>query len=249
MFACAAVAFSTVAVVAASAYAQCSLSMSQGGNRETVEEYELKMSLRVPRIYDNMQSLGSRKYQTQSLKGRLLVVHSPDGGEPTIEINGLENRTNKIGGKRVTYETVADGVLWHCIGDNRKGEFQTSSVSFRIDANPSYNIGGDEPDNTLILVLSGKGSHKTISGYAAGQIGCGCGEYGHISPTRIMGAGGAPGAVVDIASVWGTWKAKLKRTYTRAVAFDEDGDGDVSGGGSSDNGGLSDCDDGEGICP
>ena len=35
----------------------------------TVDTYSLSMRLRIPRIYDNMQSLGYRRYQSQWLKG------------------------------------------------------------------------------------------------------------------------------------------------------------------------------------
>lgn len=183
----------------------------------TVEEYALTMRLHIPRIYDNAESLGSRKYQTQTLKGTLLVVHPEDGGEPSLEIRSLENHTYKIGGARVSYETYADNVLWHLIGSNAKDKFKTASVSFAIDADPSYNIGEDEPDNTLILTLSGKGTHNSMRGYASGQIGCGCRAYGHKSPTRIMGEGGSAGEVTDIAAVWGSWSAKYRRTCRRSA--------------------------------
>lgn len=38
---------------------------------QIVDTYKIKMSIYVPRIYDNYQSLGYRKYQKQSLTGEL----------------------------------------------------------------------------------------------------------------------------------------------------------------------------------
>jgi len=187
----------------------------------TVEEYAVTMHLRVPRIYDNECSLGKRKYQSQTLKGSLVAIYDGESDEPVLEFTYLENRTHKVGGKCVTYNVATDRGVWCLIGDNAKDKFKTSSVSFYIDADPSYNIGEDEPDNTLLLTLSGSGSHKRLSGYAAGQIGCGCRAYGHKSPTRIMGVYGEPGEVTDIASVYGSWSAKLKRTYTRCIERQE----------------------------
>lgn len=197
----------------------------------TVEEYDFSLRLNIPRIYDNTQSLGRRKYQVQAIRGALLVVHGDAGSEPRVEVAGLVNRTYRIGGECVAYDATADGVLWHIVGDNKTGRFRTASVVFTIGADPSYNIGANEPDNTLILTLSGKGSHKSMGGYASGQIGCGCRVYGHKSPTRIMGAGGAPCAVTDIASVWGSWRARLRRTYSRkseAAASSDDTTGQAS---------------------
>lgn len=172
-------------------------------------EYDLTMVLKVPRVYNNMTSEGYRKYQTQRVNGILRVIVNDCQSEPTIEVVGLCNRTHKVNSKCVTYDTVVDGSsFWHSIGSNATGSFRKSSVCIRIDADPSYNIGDDEPDNTLILALSGSGTEKAISGKVAGQIGCGCRAYGHKSPTRIMWTD----QVVDIASVYGFWKAKYKRT-------------------------------------
>lgn len=170
--------------------------------------YRFKAALHVPRVYDNTQSLGRRKYQTQKLEG-VLRVTPVEGREPKIEL-ALTNKTHKVGGSPVTYETDVSGVLWHVIGSNKTGVFKTPSVKFSVDANPSYNIGDDEPDNTLILTFAGKGtSWKRLSGYAAGQLGCGCYAYGHTSPTRLLYD---LCMVVDTAAAWGTWSAKYLRT-------------------------------------
>ena len=176
--------------------------------------YELKMSLKVPRVYDNTESLGYRQYQTQTVVAQLLVEHG-DGGEPSITISCAENRTHKVGGRRVTYApTEAEGVVWHVLGSNRTGKFRTGSLKFELDLNPSYNVGEDEPDNALILTLAGRGNVssdgrlKRANGYLAGQIGCGCSAYGHVSPTRVLGPFGATGQVVDIAAVHGHWRLK-----------------------------------------
>ena len=167
--------------------------------------YKITMNLKVPRVYDNTQSLGYRKPQRQSIVGYVMVDKSADPGqyEPLISFFDMENRTHKIGGKRVTYmDSYADEVMWRYIGNNRTGIFRNTLVKFRMDMNPSYNIGEDEPDNTLIVTLSGFGSsERSIFGGVTGQIGCGCMAYGHISPTRNIYC-----MVVDTAPLYGTFR-------------------------------------------
>lgn len=175
----------------------------------TVPEcWEIKIHAYIPRIYDNTSSKGYRKYQWQTLHG-YFTVQSVYGEEPVVEFCSLRNETHKVNGRYVTYDTWIEeyGVLWHGIGSNAKNAFRTRSVSLKIWAEPSYAIGPEPTeDNSLILTLSGYGSTsgKMLKGYAAGQVGCGCHEYGHVSPTRIWGQD----TVVDTASVFGTWKAK-----------------------------------------
>lgn len=175
------------------------------------ELWELRMSLYVPRIYDNMQSRGQRKYQRQRLEGHIRVTPN-DGMEPDVNVLGLENITHKVNGHRVTYNVLpCDHVLWHAIGSNRTGVFKTRSVRFDFEAMPSYAIGPEpNEDNSLLVTLSGRSTGSTGSrmrGYVSGQIGCGCYEYGHVSPTRIWGQD----RVIDTAAVFGTWSAKLVR--------------------------------------
>lgn len=203
---------------------------ASAGTRTDV--YDFKMSLKVPRIYSNMDSLGSRRYQTQRLVGKMYISYDMDGDQrPTVLISNLVNRTHKINGKNITYDVEVDeGMLLtrvNLIGDNRKNLFRTPSVNFYIDANPSYNIGDDIEDNSLIGIVSGfgttgtvKSSHcetdktlviKNLHGTFAGTMGCGCREYGHVSPTRVAGFCGATEEVDDVASVCGTWTAVFNR--------------------------------------
>ena len=142
-----------------------------------IDQYSFTMHLYVPRVYDNMQSLGYRKYQPQTLKGTLFVVYTDDG-ETLVKVKGLENRTHKIGGKRVTYECYENindnnGVLAVGVGSNKTLKFNQGGVKFSFTADPSYNIGGLEEDNTLMLWLSGhgilrKGTLKSIRGSVTG---------------------------------------------------------------------------------
>lgn len=142
-----------------------------------IDKYDFSMRLYVPRVYDNMQSLGYRKYQPQTLKGTLFVVYTDDG-ETLVKVKGLENRTHKIGGKRVTYECYENindnnGVLAVGVGSNKTLKFNQGGVKFSFTADPSYNIGGLEEDNTLMLWLSGhgilrKGTLKSIRGSVTG---------------------------------------------------------------------------------
>ena len=178
----------------------------------TVPEcWELNIILRVPRIYDNTESSGYRKYQTQRIRG-YFSVQDIYGREPDISICSLENETHKVNGKRVTYDAWVEdeAKLWHGIGSNRTGKFKTRSVEMKVWAEPSYAIGPEPTeDNSLIITLGGYGSASgnLLRGYVAGQIGCGCHEYGHISPTRIWGQD----TVVDTAAVFGTWRARRIR--------------------------------------
>ena len=129
-----------------------------------IDQYSFTMHLYVPRVYDNMQSLGYRKYQPQILKGTLFVIYTDDQ-ETLVKVYDLENRTHKINGKRVTYECSEspyddNGVLTVGVGSNKTLKFTHSGVKFSFMANPSYNIGGLDEDNTLILNLSGHGTLK-----------------------------------------------------------------------------------------
>ena len=108
-----------------------------------------------------MQSLGYRRYQTQRLKGFLRLAYVDGENRPRIQIRGLENHTHKINGKRITYECMQNpeyAPLAVVVGSNRTGRFRTGAVKFSIIANPSYNIGGIEEDNVLMLDMSGKGN-------------------------------------------------------------------------------------------
>jgi hypothetical protein len=181
--------------------------------------YKFTMSLKVPQVVNNNQSKGKRVYQRQSLKGYLKVTYS-DEDMPKVEITDLENHTFKVNGVNVTYVVDVSSVIWNLIGSNATGKFKTPSVCFNIEAQPSY-VYAYKPtdDNSLILTLAGKGSSKkAISGYASGTLGCGCHDYGHVSPTRVMGPCGPTDWVHDMASVFGTWKIKLEKgSYSNII--------------------------------
>lgn len=171
------------------------------------ELWSLKMRLYVPRVYDNATSQGYRKYQVQTIRGEFVVAPVRDS-EPDIRFEWLENATHKVNGRRVEYAAEPNGaVLWHAVGDNKTGKFTTRSVVLPIEAMPSYAIGpAPNEDNSLLVTLAGRGSAsgRMLRGYVSGQLGCGCYEYGHVSPTRIWGTD----RVVDTAAVFGTWTAK-----------------------------------------
>ena len=199
---------------------------------EVVDEYDFSMTLRVPRTYDNMQSTGYRKYQTQRIKGTMRIVYSADGsGQGTyIQFTDLVNKTHKVSGAYVKYTVLVDDVKIGYVGNNRTDVFKVPFLSFAMDADPSYNVGTDEPDNTLVLEVSGYGTSKTITwqgyknvriinklrGSSAGNLGCGCRAYGHKSCTRTAGWYGPTDEVTDIASIYGgNWTAKWKKRYIR----------------------------------
>ena len=161
-----------------------------------------------------------------------MVVTYDGGGEPSITLRGLVNKTHKISGFGVRYsETECELVRWHYIGDNKKDLFKTPSVSFYAEIDPSYNISQRvDEDNSLLLTFAGTGLStlsksmrgfsgvRTINrlhGYATGTLGCGCYAYGHVSPTRIAGPFGCLDIVPDVAAVYGTWTAKFNKAKSR----------------------------------
>jgi hypothetical protein len=177
--------------------------------------YRVKMTLKVPRVYKNTTSQGYRKIQTQKIVGYVVVDKNDlESGEPQIKAYGFVNNTHKVGGLKVTYaDTAAMDVMWRYIGNNRTGVFRNTNVRFFLDLNPSYNIGEDEPDNTLLITLAGRGlSEKHIKGNVTGQLGCGCYAYGHVSPTRTV-----EGKVSDITPLSGTFT--MKRTPQSMVVL------------------------------
>lgn len=150
---------------------------------DIVETYSLTMRLKVPRIYDNMQSLGYRRYQPQRFVGELSLVYRSTG-DVDVQVNGLTNRTHRINGKFITYECSE----WPyedfqnmavAVGSNRTLKFKQGGIDIAFVADPSYNIGGIDEDNTLMLRMSGTGhigltGLRSVRGSVTGRIGCGC---------------------------------------------------------------------------
>ena len=190
-------------------------STSSAGRPSTnlTDIYQLRMRLRVPAIYNNMESQGLRRYRPQVFCGELRIHYGGEGGdEVEISIPALTNLSYKIRNVHVSYKTEITGYpIWSAVGNNKTGVFQKATLVFGIDANPSYNVGDDEPDNTLILTLALVGKQfGRLGGYAAGQLGCGCHAYGHVSPTRVLGPDGATDRVIDIAAVNGNVYLKYR---------------------------------------
>ena len=192
-----------------------------------VDEYKFTMRVYVPRIYDNTASLGYRKYKQQTVNGTLRLTYESGTVRPTITVTNLVNRSHKINGCNITYTTTVDSGDYvypriNVIGNNRTGVFKTGSIVFHVDANPSYNIGEDVEDNSLLITLAGRANTKVVNGRRvigtgrgnlAGTLGCGCTAYGHVSPTRVLGVEGPTDEVDDVASVWGTWAIRYQRSY------------------------------------
>ena len=187
----------------------------------TVDTYRFTMNLRVPRIYDNMASKGYRKLQSQKLKGDLQFAYKTDG-TVEVRVKNLVNKTHKVSGIPITYVCYTFPYESHeplvvGIGSNRTGRFRKGGAEFAFQADPSYNIGAVDEDNTLLLELSGygairEGKLRNIRGSVKGQIGCGCMAYGHISPTRLY-LGWVTDIVHDVAPLHGTFKAVFKGRY------------------------------------
>ena len=207
----------------------------------TTDVYDFRMRVKVPRIYDNTASLGKRKWQTQLITGQMLVNYDTDDIAPVITFKNCVNLTHKINKKNVTYlcEQGYDEVVrrWVVMGNNKTGVFKDGSCFFFADFEPSYNIGDDEPDNSLLLYFGGYGTLQKVKtylpcdctcgesgtaykvknwkGYCVGTMGCGCRAYGHTSPTRVLGfCGPACDWVSDVAAIpMGQWQAKYRYSY------------------------------------
>lgn len=175
----------------------------------TTDVYTISMTLRVPQVVNNSTSMGRRVYKVQRLVGTLEVVYNASE-QADVSIISLTNRSFKASGKYVTYKVYTESSVWNLIGSNSTATFSRPSVFAEFEAQPSY-VSQYEPtnDNSLILSISGRGSNrKKLSGYVTGTLGCGCSDYGHVSPTRVMGFDGPLDVVHDVASVYGTWRAK-----------------------------------------
>lgn len=190
--------------------------------------YDLKMSLTIPRVYANDQSLGYRQPQRQTISGKL-VVDWVDGKDlPDVSIEDLVNKTHKLSnGENVTYDCYVTSRRLNAIGSNKTQSFKKATVIFDIEAMPNYAIEDMAEDNSLYVRLSGfgkmsksvkKGSLKlsNAKGTVGGQIGCSCMAYGHTSPTRSIGEDGPMlDAVDDIAAVEGRWSMKYNKKISR----------------------------------
>lgn len=187
-------------------------------NAQIVDTYRFTMNLKVPRIYDNMASKGYRKLQPQRLVGDLQFVYKTDG-TVKVRVKNLVNKSHKISGVPISYVCYEYPYEYHDalvvgIGSNKTGKFKQGGAEFAFQADPSYNIGKVDEDNTLLLELSGYGTLKgdvlkNLKGSVKGQIGCGCMAYGHISPTRLF-LGWLTNYVHDVAPLYGTFTAHFR---------------------------------------
>ena len=196
---------------------------------QIVDTYSFTMKPNVPRVYNNMESLGYRRYQPQTLKGELLFIYAGPG-ETVVKVKGLYNKTHKVNGKPVTYECEDwpyedKWVLVVGVGSNKTLKFTQGGASFAFVASPSYNISDIlNEDNTLMLELSGHGKLKgdilkTLRGSVRGKMGCSCMDFGHTSPTRLF-LGYLTSYVHDVAPVDGTFSASFKKRYIGPVDVD-----------------------------
>ena len=193
------------------------------------DEYAISLKLQVPQVIDNMSSVGYRKYQTQTIKGKMYICWLDDGGF-ALDFDELENKNFKVRSTRVKYkgtegkEIVYSRFNW--IGSNKTNVFKVPTICFYLELEPSYAMGGNNEDNSFYVLVSGKGSSaikKTVgcriatsfSGYVAGTQGCGCMAYGHKSPTRVGAVSGPSNATDDVVPTYGTWSAKLVRRRGR----------------------------------
>ena len=200
--------------------------------------YSLKMVLDVPRTFNNTQSLGYRKKEKQTILADLYVDYD-ENEEATFTIVNMYNKTHKINGKSITYSVTCDNYgdyvypRWCYIGNNKTDEFTTPCIELYIDCDPSYNVGEDEADNSLLITLAGFGKSKvktfkttcgqkykyripySFSGKVSGSLGCGCTVVLHKSATRTIGINGATKKVTDVAPSCGTFTIKYKKSYGR----------------------------------
>lgn len=195
-----------IKAVLAGALALFTLALSASQSQTIIDIYKFTMKLHVPQVLNNMESRGRRVYKSQNFIGTILVRYHKNATADVI-VSCLTNRSFKVKGYPVTYDVETTYALWNLIGNNATEEFKKPSVYLELDAQPSY-VASYKPteDNSLILSLAGTGSsRKGIRGYVSGTLGCGCADYGHVSPTRVMGACGPLPLVSDVAGVYGSW--------------------------------------------
>ncbi len=152
------------------------------------------------------------------MTGNLQFIYKDDG-QIEIKVLDLVNKSHKVNGTPITYTCYDIPYSGHQtlvvgIGNNKTGVFRQGGVEFAFQADPSYNIGTLDEDNTLILEFSGYGSLRgdvlrNMRGSVKGQIGCGCMAHGHISPTRLF-LGYLTDIVHDVAPLYGTFTATFK---------------------------------------
>lgn len=194
--------------------------------RTVVDVYAFSALLHVPQVINNSDSKGVRVYRTQRLKGELRISYR-DSETAEIELQGTRNMTFKVAGANVTYTTdILDtpiAPLLAYIGNNKTSVFKTATICFAMEALPSYVSCEPDSDNSFYLTFAGRGMTtariregsclpKTFMGNVAGSQGCGCSWYGHVSPTRAAGVAGPTNIVIDVAAVYGTWRATYSRT-------------------------------------
>ena len=212
--------------------AVATVALSLAAMSETVVDvYSFTAKLKVPQVLNNSTSRGYRKYQTQKIKGYLLVGYHDDG-TVEFEFTDLYNANFKVGGSAVTYDAIIDPEKLYprlnYIGDNAKEKFTTATISLYAEFVPSYDKGGGGEDNSLLLTFAGKGNTsttlmkgcslpKTFTGYCAGTQGCGCTAYSHKSPTRRASACGPTKEETDVAACFGTWTAKYVKKFSRQI--------------------------------
>ena len=200
---------------------------------ECYDEYDFKLTLNVPQVLNNTQSLGYRKYKNQTIKGKMYICWLVGGGF-RIAFDNLKNSNFKVRGEKVTYEGLEDATIvstrFNYIGDNKTGKFTTPCLCFYLELEPSYAIGGNTEDNGFYVLLAGKGSSALkmnkccriatkFSGRAAGTQGCGCYAYSHKSPTRTAEKNGPGDEVDDVVATYGTWKATWKTRVSCKSCF------------------------------
>lgn len=150
-----------------------------------------------------------------------MTVEYDVDGMPEFQFSTFTNLTHKSGGWPITYvvSMMNEYPVWSYIGNNKTGVFKTPTVCMSLELFPSYALGTvPTEDNSLVVQFSGIGKSsmsgqrrviRSVSCYLTGQLGCGCAEYGHVSPTRYGGFYGPMDFPVDISAVYG--KCKLKK--------------------------------------
>ena len=186
--------------------------------------YSFQMTLKVPQVLDNSESMGYRKFQPQIIRGTMVIQWKTDNTYDIV-FGDLKNRSFKVAKKFITYKGETDGYMispnYTYIGSNKRNTFTIPALAFYAEFLPSYALSDVGEDNSFLLLIAGKGGSSlkknlnariatSFRGYVTGTQGCGCMEYGHVSPTRRAGAMGATDIVVDAVATFGTWRATWK---------------------------------------
>ena len=195
-----------------------------------VDVYDVKIIVSIPRVYDNTTSQGYRSYQRQKIQGTMYLTYDSSDSPAEIQYGSFTNLTHKTSlGKNITYQVFNnDDIIQRLsvVGNNKTMTFSRGTCCLNAIFEPSYSVSDVvNEDNSLYVqmtsingrfsIKNGRKYLRSMSGRITGSVGCACSDYGHISPTRMLGyLGPLLHNVIDVAACEGIWRMRYRYTMT-----------------------------------